>query len=68
MDLMEGAILETVSAAGGDRPRKNVSGAIGTGSLGTSPGGVSEMTCQSLQHLPAPERGRAVHSSLSLDG
>lgn len=65
---MEGAVLETVSAAGGDVPKKNDSGSVGAGSLGTSPGGVSEETWLSLRHLPAPEGGRAIHSSLCLDG
>lgn len=55
--LMEGAILETVSAAGGDGPRKNDSGSVGAGSLGTSLGDVSEVTWQSLRRLPAPEGG-----------
>lgn len=54
---MEGAILETVSAAGGDGPRKNDSGSVGAGSLGTSLGDVSEVTWQSLRRLPAPEGG-----------
>lgn len=54
---MESAILETVSAARGDGPRKNDSGSVGAGSLGMSLGDVSEVTWQSLRHLPVLEGG-----------